>query len=321
MTGRERVKRAIEFRDPDHGPLWLFNKDTEQGDVAWFDFRIQEGAKREGYHGSHLSEWGYTWRTLNDGTMGQPTEAVIKTWDNLRDYKFPKVDRERRLAGLEGFKKKTEGLYRIPLLIITGFNTYTFMRGFEQAMVDLAEDSAECHELLDGIFGFEKELITLAAESGFDGFHFGDDWGTQETTILSPEMWKRTFKRRYKEQFDYAHSLGLHVWFHSCGNIGSLIGELHDLKVDVINVAQPNVVDIEGTCGPLKGKQCFLLPVSYQTISISGSSADIAEETKRLHRAVGSDRGGFIGYVEEYGCMGMSEENYRACVDSFRALG
>ena len=117
---------------------------------------------------------------------------------------------------------------------------------------------------MDGIFGFEKELITLAAESGVDGFHFGDDWGTQETTILSPEMWKRTFKRRYKEQFDYAHSLGLHVWFHSCGNIGSLIGELHDLKVDVINVAQPNVVDIEGTCGPLKGKQCFLLPVAWE---------------------------------------------------------
>ena len=28
-------------------------------------------------------------------------------------------------------------------------------------------------------------------------------------------------------------------------------------------------------------------------------------------------QGGFIGYVEEYHVMGMSEENYRACGDAF----
>ena len=42
------------------------------------------------------------------------------------------------------------------------------------------------------------------------------------------------------------------------------------------------------------------------------------------HRACGNisatDRGGFVGYVEEYGCMGMSEANYRACGEAFRRL-
>ena len=27
----------------------------------------------------------------------------------------------------------------------------------------------------------------------------------------------------------------------------------------------------------------------------------------------------FIGYVEEYGCMGMSEANYQACIRAFQA--
>ncbi len=31
-------------------------------------------------------------------------------------------------------------------------------------------------------------------------------------------------------------------------------------------------------------------------------------------------RGGFIGYVEEYSVMGMSERNYHACGEAFRRL-
>jgi hypothetical protein len=63
------------------------------------------------------------------------------------------------------------------------------------------------------------------------------------------------------------------------------------------------------------------MPISYQTVSISGTVQDIHAEARRLYDELADDRGGFIGYVEEYGCMGMSSENYRACADAFRCLG
>lgn len=34
---------------------------------------------------------------------------------------------------------------------------------------------------------------------------------------------------------------------------------------------------------------------------------------KRLYDLLATPAGGLIGYVEEYGCMGMSRENYLAC--------
>ena len=37
-----------------------------------------------------------------------------------------------------------------------------------------------------------------------------------------------------------------------------------------------------------------------------------------MYELLATEAGGFIGYVEEYGCMGMSEENYRACGEAFR---
>jgi uroporphyrinogen decarboxylase len=320
MNQRERVMRAIHFEKPDRVPLWLFNRDQELGDILWLDFRVHEGRERAGYHGGEKSEWGYTWRTLDDGTMGHPTEAVIRTWDDLNQYQLPTLNPDKRLAQLADFKRRSEGYYRLACTIITGFTTYTFLRGFEAAMMDFALESERAENLLDRIFAFEKELMTLAAESGLDGYHFGDDWGTQKDLIISPAMWRKLFKQRYRDQFEHAHDLGLHVWFHSCGNVAGILEDLHEIGVDVMNLAQPNVVDIPSVSERLRGKQCFLMPISYQTVSISGSPKDVMQEAQRLHDWLATGDGGFIGYVEEYGCMGMSEENYQACIAAFRAL-
>jgi len=62
------------------------------------------------------------------------------------------------------------------------------------------------------------------------------------------------------------------------------------------------------------------MPISYQTVSISGTPEEIYAEAKRLYDLLGTEQGGFIGYVEEYGCMGMSAQNYRACAEAFRRL-
>jgi hypothetical protein len=63
-----------------------------------------------------------------------------------------------------------------------------------------------------------------------------------------------------------------------------------------------------------------MVPTSYQTVSIKGTPAEIRAEARRLFDALATPRGGFIGYVEEYKCMGMSEENYQACAQAFETL-
>ena len=74
MNQRERVIRAINFKHPDRPPIWMFNRDVEIGDVMLYDFRVDPADGGQDYHGSTLSEWGYRWQRLDDGTMGQPIE-------------------------------------------------------------------------------------------------------------------------------------------------------------------------------------------------------------------------------------------------------
>jgi hypothetical protein len=89
----------------------------------------------------------------------------------------------------------------------------------------------------------------------------------------------------------------------------------------VINISQPNVVGVAEVGRELRGRQCFMLPISYQTVSIRGTPEEIYAEAQRLYDLLGVSSGGFIGYVEEYSVMGMSTENYRACGEAFRRLG
>ena len=139
-----------------------------------------------------------------------------------------------------------------------------------------------------------------------DGFHFGDDWGTQDNLIVSPAMWRRVFKPRYRDQFEHAHRLGnARRDYHTGGKAW---------------VRQVDVADLSAISRLLRGEQCFLLPVSYQTTSISGTPEEISREARRLYDLMGTKRGGFVGYVEEYGCMGMSEANYQASVRAFQSL-
>lgn len=312
MNQRERVLRAIRFENPDRPPVWFFNRDHREGDILRCNLapRQPDGA----------TEWGYRWTSLGDGTMGQPEEPVLPDWRDLGKYEFPGLRKEERMARIGPFLADSEGYYRLAGCGISGFTTYTFLRGFENAVTDFCLEPERAGALLDGIFQFENQMISLAAECGFDGYHFEDDWGTQEALIIAPALWREVFKPRYRAQFEHAHRLGLQAWFHSCGNIAAIVEDFHEIGVDVLNLSQPNVVDLDSVGARLRGKQCFMAPVSYQTTSISGTAEQIAEEARRVFRLLGTPRGGFIGYIEEYGCVGMPEENYQACVQAFHGL-
>jgi hypothetical protein len=173
---------------------------------------------------------------------------------------------------------------------------------------------------MDAILGFECDVMRMAARYGFHGIHFADDWGTQTGLMISPKLWRRLFKPRYARQFALAHELGMHVWYHCCGNFMPIVEDFHEIGADVLNISQPNVMDIAKVGEALRGRQCFMMPISYQTVSIRGTPQEIYAEAQRLYDLLGTPQGGFIGYVEEYSVMGMSAENYCACGTAFRRL-
>ncbi|NLX56511.1 MAG: hypothetical protein GXY58_15495 [Planctomycetaceae bacterium] len=317
------VDRAIRFECPERTPIVFWNCDQTEGDLLLY--HLSRGVPGDGQARANVwdwstNEWGYRLESMDDGTMGHPTQAVWPELPRADQVRVPALRAEERMAAVEEFIQLCEDRYRLASLDLSGFTIYTFLRGFENAMQDFLIAPELFGPLMDLIMDFECQLMTLAAQHGFHGIHFADDWATQSGLIISPAMWRSLFKPRYQRQFDHAHRLGLDVWYHCCGNLTDIAEDFHEIGVDVLNISQPNVVDLQAVSGRLRGRQCFMMPISYQTVSIAGTPADILAEAQRMYQLLATPRGGFIGYVEEYGCMGMSAENYRACGEAFRRL-
>ncbi len=316
MTPRKAlVDNAIGFQHPARIPLWFVNADQTAGDVMVYHLSLTRS------DGSGDNEWGYHLHKLDDGTMGHPTAPHLPDWSAAEGFQAPPPREGDRLAALPEFLDACGDRYRLASLDLSGFTVYTLLRGFENSMVDFLAEPERFARLMDTIVDFECEMTALAARRGFHGIHFADDWGTQSGLMVSPKLWRTLFKPRYRRQFDRAHQLGLHVWYHCCGNFGDVVDDFHEIGVDVLNVSQPNVMDLRPIARRLRGRQCFLLPISYQTVSIRGTVEEIYAEARRLYDLLATPAGGMIGYVEEYGCMGMSRKNYLACAEAFRRLG
>jgi uroporphyrinogen decarboxylase len=315
------VVDAIRFAAPSRVPIWFVNCDQAEGDVMVYHLSLGAEGEASGNNWDwSLNEWGYRLEKLDDGTMGHPRHPALPEWPPPGTIRPPKLREAERTASVATFQAKCADRYRLASLDLSGFTVYTLLRGFGNAMEDFLLEPERFAELMDAIIDFECDLMRLAARHGFDGIHFADDWGTQSGLMISPALWRKLFKPRYRRQFDLAHELGLHVWYHCCGNFTAIAPDLHEIGVDVLNLAQPNVVDVAAVSAALQGRQCFLIPISYQTVSIQGTPDDIYQEAQRLYDLLGAPAGGFIGYVEEYGCMGMSRANYRACAEAFRRL-
>lgn len=323
MSRKECVRRAITFARPDRVPIVFWNRDQSEGDILLYHLAL--GAPGEGSVNAwdwSINEWGYRLEKLGDGTMGHPTEPVYRELPPPEEaIHVPALREAERMSETPAFFERCGDRYRLASFDLSGFTVYTLLRGFENAMQDFLLDPEGFGALLDRIMNFECDLMRMAARHGFDGIHFADDWGTQSGLMIAPDLWRRLFKPRYARQFDLARKLGLHTWYHCCGAFLPIMEDFCEIGVDVLNISQPNVNDIAEAGRRLRGRQCFMMPISYQTVSIQGTPEDIQAEARRLYDHLATPEGGFIGYVEEYSVMGMSAENYRACGDAFRNLG
>lgn len=68
----------------------------------------------------------------------------------------------------------------------------------------------------------------------------GDDWGTQDNLIASPNMYRDLFKPYFRRLIDECHRIAPQVktFLHSCGAIYDLIGLVIDSGFDILNPVQ-----------------------------------------------------------------------------------
>lgn len=213
---------------------------------------------------------------------------VLENFEEVDDFIKNKIHRNRKPRfGME-LKDRLIPSRRKRYRLLTDwfflFESFWDIRGMTNALVDFYDYPEETHKLFRAITDYYKNIITEAKkQKDIDGFFISDDLGTQESLFFSLDVFDEFFYPYYKEIVDHCHSLGVHFWLHSCGNITSLIPKLIEIGVDVIHPIQRYAMDEEATFNEYKNKICFWYGLDVQKTIPYGTADDVEKEIKRVY--------------------------------------
>jgi len=123
------------------------------------------------------------------------------------------------------------------------------LRGWTNWIVDLGARKPLAEALLDRMMEVNMDrLKKLVPALGphVQVLGFGDDLGMQMGPQISPKNYREMLKPRHEEMFTYAkkHSKCF-IFLHSCGSIYSLLPDLIDAGLDIINPVQISAANME----------------------------------------------------------------------------
>ena len=172
-----------------------------------------------------------------------------------------------------------------------------FLLGSEKLYVELGYGTKEIYKLKDILHEFFMKELELWIKTDVDGISFMDDWGSQNSLLISPDMWREIFKPMYKDYCDLIHSRGKYVFFHSDGNIESILPELIEIGIDALN-SQLFCMNIEETGKKYRGKITFWGEIDRQHLLPFGTKEEIRKSVERIKNTLYLKEGGIIAQCE-----------------------
>ena len=172
------------------------------------------------------------------------------------------------------------------------------LMGMDRFLMELASGTDLPAYLMDCILDRLLELERAALDAAgplIDMVYFYDDVATQQSLMLSPDMWRSLIKPRHERIIRMAKDRGKQVMYHSDGAIAPLLGELCDMGVDAVTPVQTDVPGME----PVEIKRRFGARLSFHggidiiaTLS-RGTPGQVRREMRERRRVLG-ESGGYI---------------------------
>lgn len=337
MTSRERVFRCIEFDHPDRAPRelwWIPIAQIEHGQARLDAFRkhwpsdfdtpfieqkgLRSLIKGDAYAlGTFQDAWGCVFENVQAGVHGEVKHPILDDWSKLEDFRPPYALLDLDIEGINAQARKLD-TFRLSACTPRPFERLQFLRGTENLMMDLLEDSAEMHELLRIVHEFfVREAELFATKLEIDALFFMDDWGSQRALLIDPKIWRKVFKPLYAEYVKIAHDNGKKAFMHSDGHIEAIYPDLIEIGVDAIN-SQLFCMDIEEIGRRFKGKITFWGEIDRQHVLPYGTPDEARAAVGRVVKNLWSPEGGVIAQFEL--TAGSKMANAEAIFETFDQL-
>lgn len=269
----------------------------------------------------YVDSWGCLWETPQNGITGAVKEHPLARWDAFESFRpadpntqdgwgaidWPQVGEGIRRAQAAG--RLTRGSLRHGHT----FLTLTYIRGYENLILDMADGEPRLAELIDMVEAFNLAIVERYMSLGVEWMGYPEDLGMQVGPMLSPAHLRRYIKPTYQRLMAPAREAGCVIHMHSDGDVRALADDLLEGGVDVLNL-QDLVNGIDWIRERLKGRVCIDLDVDRQSMTRFGTPAQIDMLIRNAVEELGSAQGGLMMTHGLY--PGAPLENVGALMDA-----
>ncbi len=229
MNSKERVLATLRHQPTDRTPIdcWLYQKqfveklEAEYGprDRFWDEFNIDIAVS--------FVPW--------PNQLGRKVDVTELATVELGDPRDPRwLTHTNWTEDFAGFNiKEAVGRYGDRRAVIAHTwgmveGTSSFL-GIENCWRNLAEHPDLMVAWFDRYATWMCGLVDSLINAGVDAITLSDDWGSNQTMLFSPRMWRRMIKPYAARIVQYARSRGLPVNLHSDGYIWDIIDDLFEM--------------------------------------------------------------------------------------------
>ena len=336
----QNTLRAIRFERPDHIPVvfWInpacrhhYPRDVllelmAEHRILFPDFDARnelepELAPCERADAPYTDAWGCVWETTEDGITGAVTGHPLSDWSEFEHFAppDPKVTNgvsridwatiKDTIAAAESDGKHIAG----SLEHGHAFQRLSYLRGYENLLLDMADDEPRLRQLIETVETFSTEIVRHYLDCGVAMMRYPEDLGMQVGPMLSPDNFRSYIKPMYDRLMAPAREAGCLVHMHSDGDIRDLVGDIAISGVDALNL-QDLVNGIDWIAANLKGKVCIDIDIDRQRITRFGTPEQIDSLIREEVEKLGSPQGGLMMIYGLY--PGVPIDNAKAVADA-----
>ena len=277
-------------------PTWI--KDRARLDVLnsvseYVSFGISDDPGDPPNH-EWTDPWGCRWIYPIPTLDGICNLHPLADWSALADYRPPDPEDhvDWKKIEKEFVKTKENGSVASGNTDHGGFFLrMTYLRGFENFMMDVVDEPPELERLIEIIEGYWFEVVRRWVEIGAENIWFGDDLGLQVALPMSPASWRKFIGPSYERIYDYCRKHDVHVSMHSDGYVVDIIPDLVNMGVTTLNV-QDLVNGLDTLERLAKGRTLINLDIDRQNITVYGTPEEVDEHILNCVRTLGSPKGG-----------------------------
>ncbi|RJP33452.1 MAG: hypothetical protein C4536_04265 [Actinobacteria bacterium] len=223
------------------------------------------------------------------------------------------------------FMKRLERDFGGDLFIFTAVGSGIFENtwqplGFERFAVAARREKDFVRRLIRFYTDLCCVFIEAVADAGIPGYCYGDDMSYRSGPMFSPRMFEELFGESLRRVTETAHTQGMKIIIHSCGNTYKLLDWFADCGFDGVHPLEPTAgMELAEVKEMVGGRMALVGNIDVSHVLVDGSREEVRESVRQAIHDAGAGGGYILAPNHSHGTV--SVERLRWMMEAAHAYG